>query len=118
MSVRIDGNLLLEILEETPATQNIMLMGKHGIGKSQILEKFYTEKGCKVVSLFLGQMSDPEYQGLILFTDGYAEVPKLLKNKQILWILTGKYQYESAIKWIKEFRFNKATWIPSPKANA
>ena len=59
MSVRIDGNILLEILEETPATQNIMLMGKHGIGKSQILEKFYTAKGCKVVSLFLGQMSDP-----------------------------------------------------------
>ena len=59
MSVRIDGNLLLEILEETPSTQNIMLMGKHGIGKSQILEKFYTAKGCKVVSLFLGQMSDP-----------------------------------------------------------
>ena len=59
MSVRIDGNLLLEILEETPANQNIMLMGKHGIGKSQILEKFYTEKGCKVVPLFLGQMSDP-----------------------------------------------------------
>ena len=59
MAVRIDGNLLLQILEETPATQNIMLMGKHGIGKSQILEKFYTAKGCKVVSLFLGQMSDP-----------------------------------------------------------
>ena len=59
MSVRIDGNMLLEILEETPATQNIMLMGKHGIGKSQILEKFFSAKGCKVVSLFLGQMSDP-----------------------------------------------------------
>ncbi len=59
MSVRIDGNLLLEILEETPGTQNIMLMGKHGIGKSQILEKFYSAKGFKVVSLFLGQMSDP-----------------------------------------------------------
>lgn len=59
MSVRIEGNLLLEVLEETPATQNIMLMGKHGIGKSQILEKFYSEKGFKVVTLFLGQMSDP-----------------------------------------------------------
>jgi len=59
MSVRIDGNLLLELLEETPATQNIMLMGKHGIGKSQILENFYTAKGFKVVTLFLGQMSDP-----------------------------------------------------------
>lgn len=59
MSVRIDSTLLLEILEETPATQNIMLMGKHGIGKSQILENFYTQKGFKVVTLFLGQMSDP-----------------------------------------------------------
>ena len=45
MSVKIDSNLLMEILEETPASQNIMLMGKHGIGKSQILEKFYSEKG-------------------------------------------------------------------------
>ncbi|MCR5188440.1 MAG: AAA family ATPase [Treponema sp.] len=59
MSIRIDNNLLLEILEETPASQNIMLMGKHGIGKSQILEKFYSDKGYRVVSLFLGQMSDP-----------------------------------------------------------
>ena len=59
MSVKIDSNLLMEILEETPASQNIMLMGKHGIGKSQILEKFYSEKGYKVVVLFLGQMSDP-----------------------------------------------------------
>lgn len=59
MSVRIDSTLLQEILEKTPATQNIMLMGKHGIGKSQILEKFYSQKGYKVVTLFLGQMSDP-----------------------------------------------------------
>ena len=59
MSTRINESLLLEILEETPANQNIMLMGKHGIGKSQILEKFYSDKGCKVVCLFLGQMSDP-----------------------------------------------------------
>ncbi len=59
MSVRIDENMLLNILEETPATQNIMLMGKHGIGKSQILETFFSSRGCKVVSLFLGQMSDP-----------------------------------------------------------
>lgn len=47
------------ILENTPAEQNIMLVGKHGIGKSQILENFYKKKNCKVVTLFLGQMSDP-----------------------------------------------------------
>ena len=62
--------------------------------------------------------SHPEYQGLIIFTDGYADVPKLKLHKQILWILTGKYEYDNAIKWINRLRFNKATWIPSLKANA
>ena len=59
MNTRINSNLLLKVLEATPASQNIMLIGKHGIGKSQILEKYYSSKGAKVVTLFLGQMSDP-----------------------------------------------------------
>ena len=40
--------------------------------------------------------SHPEFQGMIIFTDGYAEVPKIRKAKQILWILTGKYGYDNA----------------------
>ena len=59
MTTKINSNLLLEVLEATPASQNIMLMGKHGIGKSQILEKYFTAKGARVVTLFLGQMADP-----------------------------------------------------------
>lgn len=59
MAIKINSEELLELLEVLPADQNIMLMGKHGIGKSQILEHFFTKKGFKVVSLFLGQMSDP-----------------------------------------------------------
>ena len=55
----------------------------------------------------------PEFQGMIIFTDGYAEVPKIKKAKQLLWILTGKNEYDHAIKWIRNLRFNKATWIPS-----
>lgn len=47
------------ILDNTPASQNIMLVGKHGIGKSRILEDYFSKKGAKVVTLFLGQMSDP-----------------------------------------------------------
>lgn len=47
------------ILENTPANQNIMLCGNHGIGKSEIITKFYEAKGMKVVPLFIGQMSDP-----------------------------------------------------------
>lgn len=55
----MDVNQLNFILENTPAEQNIMLVGKHGIGKSRILEEYFSKKGEKVVTLFLGQMSDP-----------------------------------------------------------
>lgn len=57
--MKIDAAQLKFILENTPAQQNIMLVGKHGIGKSRILEDFFAAKGEKVVTLFLGQMSDP-----------------------------------------------------------
>lgn len=56
---KIDTALLMEILKETPVAQNIMLVGKHGIGKSQILTDYYSACGKKVITLFLGQMCDP-----------------------------------------------------------
>ena len=59
--------------------------------------------------------SHAEYQGLVIFTDGYAGVPKISRNKQILWILTGKNEYDNAYKWINNFRMNRATWIPVRK---
>lgn len=55
----INTRQLTFILDNTPPEQNIMLMGKHGIGKSRILEDYFTKKGAKVVTLFLGQMADP-----------------------------------------------------------
>ncbi|MBQ2480753.1 MAG: AAA family ATPase, partial [Treponema sp.] len=59
MAVAINITQLKRVLEITPESQNIMLTGKHGIGKSQILKQFFEERGQKVVILFLGQMSDP-----------------------------------------------------------
>lgn len=59
MGININTQELLQILELTPHTQNIMLVGRHGIGKSEILTDFYSKRGMKVVTLFLGQMSDP-----------------------------------------------------------
>lgn len=55
----IDAKQLYFILDNTPSEQNIMLVGKHGIGKSRILEEYFSARGQKVVTLFLGQMSDP-----------------------------------------------------------
>ena len=59
MSIKINSNELLKILNTTPSEQNIMLTGKHGIEKSQILKGYFKSKGQTVVILFLGQMSDP-----------------------------------------------------------
>lgn len=59
MKVKINTQELEEVLLLTPETQNIMLVGKHGIGKSEILSNFFKKQGIQVITLFLGQMSDP-----------------------------------------------------------
>ena len=58
-NISINIQELEQLLEATPASHNIMLVGNHGIGKSEILTRFYKEKGMEVVALFLGQMADP-----------------------------------------------------------
>ncbi|MBO5134685.1 MAG: AAA family ATPase [Bacteroidaceae bacterium] len=59
MAIAINSKELETLLEVTPSWQNIMLTGRHGIGKSQILTNYLEAKGMRVVALFLGQMSDP-----------------------------------------------------------
>ncbi|MHB1423659.1 MAG: AAA family ATPase [Gemmataceae bacterium] len=60
MAIRIDVKELVDVLRLTPPEQNMMLIGKHGVGKSEIIRRFYEqERHMKVVTFFLGQMSDP-----------------------------------------------------------
>lgn len=59
MTIHLDARELYEVLRLTPPEHNIMLIGKHGIGKSEIITTFYRQRGMPVVPLFLGQMSDP-----------------------------------------------------------
>ncbi len=59
MAIAINSTELTTLLDVTPSWQNIMLTGRHGIGKSQILTNYFQEKGMVVKTLFLGQMSDP-----------------------------------------------------------
>ena len=58
-NVNINTTELKALLDITPAGQNLMLVGPHGIGKSEILTEYFSAKGMQVVPLFLGQMSDP-----------------------------------------------------------
>ena len=58
-NINMNTTELTGLLDAVPADQNIMLVGNHGIGKSEILTAYFSGKGMKVVPLFLGQMSDP-----------------------------------------------------------
>ena len=58
-NINVNITELLQLLDLTPADHNLMLVGAHGIGKSEILTDYYSQKGMPVVALFLGQMSDP-----------------------------------------------------------
>ena len=59
MNVKINIAQLQYMLDNIPADQNIMLAGRHGIGKSEILTQHFSKTGMTVIPLFLGQMSDP-----------------------------------------------------------
>lgn len=73
MSIIVNTRRLLHILDCTPASHNVMLVGRHGIGKSEILTHYYNTRGMKVVPLFLGQMSDPgDLIGIPRTTDAQA----------------------------------------------
>lgn len=59
-------------------------------------------------------ISHSEYDGLIYFTDGYAPMPefKTKRSIDVLWVLTGKREYERLKNVIKSLRRNRATYIP------
>lgn len=55
------------------------------------------------------------YSGMIIFTDGEGEVPKLpggIGNSSILWILDTRLAYEKARWWIESLPGNSGTWLP------
>ena len=51
------------------------------------------------------------YDGLIFFTDGYAEKPKVSRKKRILWILNDKKSYAQNRDWIQKIAGSEITWI-------
>ena len=55
------------------------------------------------------------YSGMIIFTDGEGEVPKLpggAGNSSILWILDSRLAYEKARWWIESLPGNSGTFLP------
>jgi predicted metal-dependent peptidase len=56
----------------------------------------------------------PEYDGLIFFTDGYAN-PPIYNTKlpiDVLWVLCSKNAYKDNCGWIRKLKRNRVTYIP------
>lgn len=53
-----------------------------------------------------------EYSGLIVFTDGEGDVPKVKGSGQILWILDSRHSFEKNRQWIGTLNGCKATYLP------
>lgn len=49
---------IIQIIENTPIDQSILIEGIHGIGKSEVIKDHFENLGYRVEVLFLGQMSD------------------------------------------------------------
>ena len=96
--IQFDCELTGELLSLKKAKKQIKITGRDGTCFQPPID-YYT--------------SHYEYDGLMIFTDGCAEIPKLVAKRRILWILTDESSYNEVITWIKDLPNNRAVWIPS-----
>lgn len=53
-----------------------------------------------------------DYSGMIIFTDGEGNCPKVSSSKNVLWILDTRLSYEKNKNWIETLNGSKATYLP------
>lgn len=81
--------------------------------KAKNVIKVYGRGGTNFQPVFDFIEKQTKYDGLIIFTDGYAPIPQI-KNKKInyLWVLEDVESYRSHKEWICKLPKTKLTWIP------
>ncbi len=96
--LQFDCEMTDEIMSLKKARKQVKITGRGGTN-FQIPMNYYEEHS--------------EYDGLIIFTDGYAPKPEQKRYfEKILWILTSRAEYDDAISWIRDLNGSKATYIP------
>ncbi len=95
--IQFDYKITSPVMNLKKAKKSVTITGRGGTSFQPPVD-FYSEKG--------------EYDGLIIFTDGYAEIPKLSIHRRILWVLSNEHTYNNAISWIKTLPNNRAMYIP------
>lgn len=95
--IQFDFNITAPIMNLKKAKKSIKVTGRGGTSFQPPIDYYTAHK---------------EYDGLIIFTDGYAEIPRPTTCRRILWVLTNEKSYSNAINWIKTMANNKAMYIP------
>ena len=95
--IQFDFNITAPIMNLKKAKKSIKVTGRGGTSFQPPIDYYTAHK---------------EYDGLIIFTDGYANIPNNSTHRRILWVLTNEKSYSNAINWIKTMANNKAMYIP------
>jgi hypothetical protein len=95
--LQFDADLTGEVCTMKKAQKRINVTGRGGTAFSPIIEYFTNSK--------------KRYDGLIIFTDGYADVPHVKPSiaRKILWICDNKENYERHHNWME--RTGRCCWI-------
>lgn len=95
--IQFDFNITAPIMNLKKAKKSIKVTGRGGTSFQPPIDYYTAHK---------------EYDGLIIFTDGYANIPNNPTHRRILWVLTNEKSYSNAINWIKTMANNKVMYIP------
>lgn len=97
--IQFDSEIKGEPEEFKKARKTVSIIGRGGTDFQPVAD-YYCEH--------------PEYDGLIFFTDGFADSP-VYKTKRVidvLWVLCSRADYETNSGWIKNLKRNRVTYIP------
>ena len=97
--IQFDAELKEEVLSLKKAKSKVEITGRGGTDFQPAIDYYEKHK---------------MYDGLIVFTDGYAEIPKLSGySARILWVLTSRQEYEDfCAEILDHLPGSKATYIP------
>ena len=97
--IQFDAELKEEVLSLKKAKSKVEITGRGGTDFQPAIDYYEKHK---------------MYDGLIVFTDGYAEIPKLSGySAKILWVLTSRQEYEDfCAEILDHLPGSKATYIP------
>lgn len=97
--LQFDANIQGDIKPFKKARKTIEVVGRGGTNFQPVADYY---------------CAHPEYDGLIFFTDGYAELPvyKTKRPIDVLWVLCSKNAYKDNSGWIRMLKRNRVAYIP------